>query len=77
MLKVIPITTRYYETLNTTRSILDKRVRVEISALQEMCEKNDLVIHWLKNLNKRIVFEKKKKKKKKKKKNFKLKKKKN
>ena len=42
MLKVIPITTRYYETLNTTRSILDKRVRVEISALREMCEKKRL-----------------------------------
>ena len=36
-----------YETLNTAKPILDKRLRVEISAFREMCEKNELSIHWI------------------------------
>ena len=36
-----------YETLHTTKSILDKRLRVEIAALREMCEKNELLINWV------------------------------
>ena len=36
-----------YETLHTTKSILDKRLRVEIAALREMCEKNELLINWI------------------------------
>ena len=35
------------ETLHTTKSILDKRLRVEIAALREMCEKNELLISWI------------------------------
>ena len=36
-----------YETLHTTKSILDKRLRVEIVARREMCEKNELLISWI------------------------------
>ena len=36
-----------YETLNTTKSILNKRLRVEISTFREMSEKNELLIHWI------------------------------
>ena len=36
-----------YKTLLTTKSILDKRLRVEIAALREMCEKNELIINWV------------------------------
>ena len=36
-----------YESLNTTKSILDKCLRVQISALREMCEKNELSMHWI------------------------------
>ena len=36
-----------YKSLNTTKSILDKCLRAQISALQEMCEKNELLIHWI------------------------------
>ena len=36
-----------YETLHTTKSMLDKRLRVEIAALREMCEKNKLLINWI------------------------------
>ena len=35
-----------HETLNTIKSILDKILRVENSALREMCVKNELSIHW-------------------------------
>ena len=36
-----------YETLHTTKPILDKRLRVEIASLREMCEKNELQISWI------------------------------
>ena len=36
-----------YETLHTTKTILDKCLQVEIAALREMCEKNELEISWI------------------------------
>ena len=36
-----------YETVHTAKPILDKRLRVEIAALREMCEKNELQISWI------------------------------
>lgn len=36
-----------YETLKSTNSVLDRRLRVEISALREMCENNELSINWI------------------------------
>ena len=36
-----------YETLHTTKYILDKRLQVEIAALREMREKNELLISWI------------------------------
>ena len=36
-----------YKSLNTTKSILDKCLRAQISALREMCDKNELSIHWI------------------------------
>ena len=35
-----------YETLHTKKPILDKRLRIEIAALREMYEKNELQISW-------------------------------
>ena len=35
-----------YETLHTKKPILDKRLRIEITALREMYEKNELQISW-------------------------------
>ena len=36
-----------YETLHTTKYILDKGLQVEIAALREMREKNELLISWI------------------------------
>ena len=36
-----------YETTQTTKQVLDRRLRVEISALREMSSKNEISIHWI------------------------------
>lgn len=36
-----------HDTINTTKPTLDRRLRVEISALREMCDKGEITINWL------------------------------
>ena len=36
-----------HDTINTTKQILDRHLRVEISAIREMCGKNEVTINWL------------------------------
>ena len=36
-----------HDTINTTKQILDRRLRVEISALIQMCDKNKVTVNWL------------------------------
>ena len=36
-----------YETLHKTKPIINKRLQVEIAALREMCEKNELQFSWI------------------------------
>ena len=50
--KTIPITAltdnqSLNDTIKTTKPTLDRRLRVEISALREMCDKNEINIHWI------------------------------
>ena len=33
--------------IKTTKPTLDRGLRVEISALREMCDKNEINIHWI------------------------------
>lgn len=35
-----------FETLNTTKSVLDRRLCIEISTLTEKCEKKEMSIQW-------------------------------
>ena len=35
------------DTIKATKPTLDRRLRVEISALREMCDKNEINIHWI------------------------------
>ena len=36
-----------HDTINTTKQILDRLLRVEISALREICDKNEVTKNWL------------------------------
>lgn len=54
--KTIPITAltdnqSLSDTIRTTKPTLDSRLRVEISALREMCDKNEINIHWISKQN--------------------------
>ena len=36
-----------FNTAKSTNQILDKRLRVEISAIREMCEKEEIELKWI------------------------------
>ena len=40
-----------FETLKTTKATLDCRLRVEISALREMCNNDEILINWVSSEN--------------------------
>ena len=40
-----------FETLKTTKATLDCRLRVEISALREMCNNDEISINWVSSEN--------------------------
>ena len=40
-----------YDTSSTTKQVLDRRLRVEISAIREMCEKDEVKLVWVDSKN--------------------------
>ena len=36
-----------YETSSSTKQVLDRRLRVEISAIREMCERQEISLRWV------------------------------
>ena len=40
-----------YETSSSTKLVLDRRLRVEISAIREMCEKGEISLVWVDHKN--------------------------